>query len=414
MGWIAHSDANAFYASVELLHRPALRDKPVVVGGAEESRHGIVLAKNQFAKEFGIKTGVSLMEARRHCPDLITLPPNYQLYLKYARMIREIYADYSHIQEAFGLDESWIDLSANATTSRDAVLLAEAIRARINKELGITVSIGLSWNKIYSKLGSDYRKPDACTLIDREHYKEIVYPLPASDLLYVGPATTVKLSRRQIHTIGDIVTVGPEHMKRLLGKVGEMIWTFASGLDLTPVHDSGNGGMKSIGNSSTFPRDLVNDDDVKMAFYVLAESVAARLRENGFEAGNVQIYLRGNDLSSFERQIKLQRPTFITSELVNTAMFLFEQNYHWQRPLRSLGIRGTDLKPIGSAAQVSLFVNEAQRDRLIKKEYALDYMRRRFGYFSVQRGILLGDKHLADLDAKKDNVIHPVGYQYMG
>lgn len=413
MGYVLHSDGNAFYASIELLFRPSLRGKPVVVGGDEEARHGIVLTKNQLAKQYGVKTGVSLVEARRHCPGLVSLPPNYPLYLKYARLMREIYSEYSDKTEAFGLDESWLDISAIARTSRGAVQIAEEIRARIRRDLGITVSIGVSWNKIYAKLGSDYKKPDTVTLIDRENYNELVYPLPASDLLYVGPATSAKLENRFIRTIGDIVQAGPDKMKRLLGKVGEMLWIFASGNDTTPVADTGEEGMiKSIGNSSTFPRDLIDNENVKMAFYVLGESVAARLRENGFEVGTVQIHLRGSDLVSFERQMKLDRPTFISSELVDAAMRLFTRHYTWQRPLRSVGIRGTDLVPIGSRRQLSLFENEAQRDRRIRLEYATDYIRGRYGYFSLRRSSMLRDLSLTQLDAKKDNVIHPIGYQY--
>lgn len=413
MGWLLHSDANSFYASVELLFRPALRSKPVVVGGDEEARHGIVLTKNIIAKRYGIKTGTSLMEARRQCPDLISLPPNYPLYLKYAGLLREIYSEYSDQCEAFGLDESWLDISPIAKTSRDAALIAEEIRARINKELGITVSIGASWNKPYAKLGSDYKKPDALTVIDKDNYEELVYPLPAADLLYVGPATSEKLGNRYIRTIGDIVKSGPEQMRRMLGKVGEMIWLFASGNDQTPVSNTGEEGMiKSIGNSSTFPRDLTTTEDVKMAFYVLAESVAARLREHGFECQTVQIQLRGNDLISFERQMKLDRPTFITGDLVAAAMQLFTKNYHWPRPLRSIGIRGADLSPDGSVAQLSFFEDEKQRDKRIRLEYAIDHIRNRYGYFSLQRGLLLQDKLLTRLDAKKENVIFPVGYQH--
>ena len=412
MGWIGHSDANSFYCSVELLFRPALRDKPVVVGGDEEARHGIVLTKNQIAKKYGVKTGVALVEARRYCPDLISLPPNYPLYLKYAHLLREIYSEYTDRQEPFGLDESWLDLSPIAKTARDATLLANEIRARITKELGITVSFGLSWNKIYAKLGSDYKKPDALTLIDKDNYKRIVFPLSTSNLLYVGSATAKKLDNRYIRTIGDIVDAGADRMKRLLGKVGEMLWTFAVGNDTTPVSLLGaEPTMKSIGNSSTFPRDLTDVDDVKMAFFVLAESVAARLRENGFEAGTVQIHLRGNDLSSFERQMKLRRPTFITGELVDAAMHLFSKNYFWQRPLRSVGIRGCDLVPIGNAVQLSLFEDEAKRDQRIRLEYAIDFIRERWGYFSLQRGLMLEDRKLTALDAKRDNTIHPIGYQ---
>ena len=416
MGWIIHSDADSFYASVELLFRPMLRDKPVVCGGDENLRHGIVLARNQLAKKFGIKTGVALVEARRYCPHLISVPPNYNLYLKYARLLREIYSEYSDRTEPFGLDESFVDLSPIAKTARDATMLSEEIRARVNKELGISVSVGVSTNKIYAKLGSDVNKPDGLTLISPDNYKEIVYRLPASDLLNVGPARSAILDNRYIRTIGDIVEAGPEKMGRILksNAVGNMLYTFASGNDITPVALTGESiGMETIGNSNTFPRDLIDNGDVRMAFWVLAESVAARLRENGFEAGTVKIYLRSNDLSSFERQMKLERPTFISGELVDAAMYLFTKKYYWQRPLRSLGIRACELLPIGSAAQMSLFEDEVKRDKRIRLEYATDFIRNRYGYFSLQRGVLLEDRKLTSLDAKKDNIIHPVGYQYV-
>lgn len=415
MRWILHSDINSCYASIELVFRPELRDKPVVVGGDEEARHGIVLAKNLIAKKFGIKTGVALVEARRYCPGLITLPPNYPLYLKYARIIREIYSEYSDAVEPFGLDEAWIDISPIASRERDAVMFANEIRARIFKELGVTVSIGLSWNKIYAKLGSDYKKPDAVTVITKENYKEIVFPLPASDLLYVGPATAEKLKRHGIRTIGGIAEAGRDNMlKRLFGKVGEMLWVFASGNDTSPVIPMGEEAIiKSVGNSSTFPRDLVNDEDVKMAFYVLAESVASRLREHGFLCKTLQISLRGDDLAGFERQMKLEQPTNLAGELVPAAMGLFRKNYAWQRPLRSVGIRGANLIPAGSPQQLSLFIDEQKQNKIIWLENTMDYIRDRYGYFSLQRAVLLQDRSLTGLDAKKDNIIHPVGYTYV-
>ena len=415
MGWILHSDINSCYASIELVFRPELRDKPFVVGGDEEARHGIILAKNLIAKKYGIKTGATLLEARRCCPTLISVPPNYQLYLKFSRIIREIYLEYSDVVEPFGLDEAWVDISHIASDSKEATMVAEEIRARIYKELGVTVSIGVSWNKPYAKLGSDYRKPDAVTVITPDNYKQIVYPLPASDLLYVGPATTKKLAAYNIRTIGDMVEAGErKFLKQLLGKVGTMLTIFASGQDITPVIPMGEEAIiKSVGNSSTFHRDLVDDNDIRIAFYVLAESVSARLREGGFECKTVQISLRGNDLFRFERQMKLDRQTNLASELVPAAMRLFKKNYHWSRPLRSVGIRGVDLSPIGSPQQLSLLVDERYRDKVIALENSVDYIRERFGYHSCQRALFLTDKHLSGLDARKDNVIHPVGYTYI-
>jgi len=413
--FIAHSDINAAYASIELVFRPELRDKPIVVGGDEEARHGIVLAKNQIAKKFGIKTGVALVEARRCCPDLISLPPNYPLYLKYARMIREIYLEYSDAIEPFGLDEAWFNLTGIVSNEKQAILLVKEIASRILKELGVTVSVGLSWNKIYAKLGSDYKKPSGLTVINKDNYKEIVYPLPASDLLYVGYATTQKLAKYGINTIGGIAESSSGGLlKRTFGKVGDMLVVFASGKDTTPIIPMGEEAIfKSVGNSSTFPRDLVDNEDVIMAFYVLAESVASRMREAGFECKTVQISVRGNDLLSFERQMKLERPTNLVAELVPAAMRLFTKNYFWQRPLRSIGIRGADLIAAGSAQQLSLFTDEERRDKIIRLENAVDYIRDRYGYFSLQRALLLRDRGLTDLDAKKDNTIHPVGYTYV-
>ncbi|MCL2741665.1 MAG: DNA polymerase IV [Oscillospiraceae bacterium] len=412
--FIAHSDINSCYASIELVFRPDLRDRPVAVGGDEEARHGIVLAKNLIAKRCGVRTGNSLVEARRACPGLITLPPNYPLYQKYSMMAREIYSEYSYAVEPFGLDESWFDLTGVASSEGQAVAAVKGIMARISKELGVTVSVGLSWNKIYAKLGSDYRKPSGLTVINKENYREVVYPLPASDLLYVGPATTAKLSRYGIRTIGELARdENAELLSKALGKVGLMLIVFAAGRDVTPVADSGGSGViKSVGNSSTFPRDLSCEEDVKMAFYVLAESVSSRMREGGFECGTVQISLRGSDLFGFERQRRLDRPTNVTSELVPAAMGLLRGGYSWQRPLRSVGIRGADLVPMDGPRQLSLLYDEGRRLRAMRLEDAVDHVRDRFGYFALQRALLLKDRRLTGLDAKKENVIHPVSYTF--
>ena len=410
--YIIHSDLNSCYASIELARRPQLRDKPVAVGGSEESRHGIVLARNLVAKKYGVTTGNSLMEARRACPDLVTLPPNYNLYLQESQHARSIYSEYSDFTEAFGIDESWADISMLASSDHQAKLIADEIRRKIKREMGVTVSIGVSFNKIYAKLGSDYRKPDAITQITRENFKEIVFPLPAADLLYVGRQTAKKLNSNIIRTIGDIVEAGPERMRSVLNsKVGEMLWVFAAGMDTTPVAQVGDeGAIKSVGNSNTFSRDLVNNEDIYGAFWMLGESVASRLREGGFEAQTVEIYARGNDLASISRQQKLERPTCLASELVPAAMTLFRMRYDWSRPIRSLGIRGANLIPAGSIGQTSLFVSEELRLKRERKEQAIDYLRERFGYLSVQRAILMSSD--INHDAKSDNTIHPISYIY--
>jgi len=408
---ILHVDLNNFYASVECLHRPELRDKPVVVGGNPALRHGIVLAKNYLAKSFGIKTGEVIWQARKKCPDLIALPPDYSLYLRFARLAREIYLNYTDQIEPFGIDEAWLDVTKSINLYGTGKEIADQIRARIKFELGITASVGVSYNKIFAKLGSDLKKPDATTVITPENFREVVWPLPASDLLYVGRSTERKLARYMIRTIGDIATTSRDFLHFILGKWGDVLWSFANGEDDSPVAIFGEEGfIKSIGNSTTTPRDLVNNEDVKLVLYVLAESVAARMREHGFRCRTVQIHVRDTDLAVFERQAKTARPTNLSSEIALLAMKLFTDNYHWEKPLRSIGVRGTDLVTEGKAIQVSLFMDEEKRKRHEDLEKTVDILRKRFGHFSIQRGMMLGDRRLTDLNPKDDHVIHPVGF----
>lgn len=295
---ILHSDMNNFYASVECLYRPELREKPVVVGGDPEQRHGIVLAKNGIAKKFGIKTGEAIWQARQKCSFLVALPPDFKKYLRFSRRAKEIYSDYTDQIEPFGIDEAWLDVTGSSGKTGEEI--AQEIRQRIKDELGVTVSIGVSWNKIFAKLGSDYKKPDAVTAITRNNYRDIVWPLPASDLLYVGRATESKLKGVGINTIGDIALSDAKFLKSRLGKWGEYLWSFANGLDSSPVVRAGDEAIiKSIGNSTTTPRDLVNEEDVKMVVYLLGESVASRMREHGFKARTVALYVRDNELRSY-------------------------------------------------------------------------------------------------------------------
>ena len=277
---ILHSDMNNCYASIELLHRPELRGKPLAVGGDPEARHGIVLAKDQFAKKAGVKTGMALWQAKQVCPDIVFVPPRMDLYLRFSRLAHEIYGDYTDRQEAFGIDESWLDVTESCSLKGSGEKIAEEISRRIKKELGITVSIGVSWNKIFAKLGSDYKKPDAITVINQENYKNIVWPLPVEDLLFVGRATKKKLNKLGIYTIGALAETDSDILKIHLGKVGMILSYFANGNDNTPVcHQDENAPIKSIGNSTTTPRDLTTETDVSIIVWLLAESVSARLRE---------------------------------------------------------------------------------------------------------------------------------------
>lgn len=403
---ILHSDMNNFYASVECAHRPEMRGKPVVVGGDEELRHGIVLAKNYIAKATGIRTGEALWQARQKCPGLLVLPPNYPLYLKYAKFARQIYADYTSQIEPFGLDEAWLDVSGE-----DGIRVANEIRSRFKRELGVTASVGVSYNKIFAKLGSDIKKPDATTLISQSNFKSVAWPLPVEELLYVGRATKTKLHRIGITTIGDLAATPAPLLHSLFGKVGDVLFTFANGLDDSPVMQMDEESLiKSVGNSTTTPRDLTCNEDVKITLFVLCESVCARMREHGFLGRTVAISIRDNTLFHFERQCKLNRPSHISREITDAAMRLFAENYSWPRPIRSIGVRCTDLIPSSMPLQLSVFTNEQQRKKQEALDKAVDEVRRRFGHFSIQRACMLADKPLGGINPKGDHIIHPVGF----
>ena len=405
---ILHSDCNSFYASVECLHRPEIRDKPVAVGGDVEQRHGIILAKNEYAKKYGIKTGEALWQAQQKCPGLVIVPPRFALYQRFSKLCHKIYLDYTDRVEPFGLDECWLDITAKGA---DGVKMAHEIRERIKYELGITVSIGVSYNKIFAKLGSDYKKPDAVTEISRENYREIAWPLPAGDLLYVGPATQRKLQSYCKHTIGDLANTPERTLKGWFGKWGSVLYAFSNGYDNTPVAQYGDHEeIKSIGNSTTTPRDLVDIEDVKIILYVLGDSVARRLREQGCKGRTISISVRDNQLISFTRQHTFAHYTNITSEIAQVSIELFVQNYKWNQPIRSLGISISDLVSNDTPLQMDMFGSGLEQLRKEQLDSAVDNLKRRFGTSAVLPAVLLTDPGLSGFDPKRDHTIHPVGF----
>jgi len=406
-----HSDLNNFYASVECLHRNEIRNNPVAVCGDPAARHGIVLAKNYLAKAAGIKTGEAIWQAQQKCPELIVVPPNYPLYLRFSRLARSIYASYTDQVEPFGLDEAWLDVAGSCHLYGDGIKIANEIRERIKFEMGVTASVGVSYNKIFAKLGSDMKKPDATTVISRDNFKQIVWPLPAGDLLYVGHATERKLARYDITAIGDIANASPKYLKSFLGKWGEVLWSFANGYDNSPVIHMGEEALiKSVGNSITTPRDLETDEDVQIIFYVLGESVATRMREHGFKCRTVQIHIRDKTLFSFSLQGKFHKPTNLSSDIAEKAFSLFLANYSWLNPIRSIGLRGCDLVATNTLEQLSLFGDEKKSVKQEKAENTIDALRHRFGHLSVQRAVLLRDAALGSINPKEDHIIHPISF----
>ena len=408
---ILHSDINCCYAAIEHLHHPELAGKPLAVGGDPEARHGIVLTADYIAKKHGVKTGMALWQAKQVCPEINFISPRMDLYLRFSKMAHEIYGEYTDLQEAYGIDESWLDVTDSVSIKGDGEKIAAEISNRMKSELGITVSIGVSFNKIFAKLCSDYKKPDAITTMHRDEYRKKAWALPASDLLYVGRSTSVKLAKMGIRTIGDLATTDEKILHSQLGKMGDILWAFANGYDDSPVkYENAHAPIKSIGNSTTTPRDLVNDQDVKIVLTILAESVAARLRENGFKCRVVEISVRDNGLFSFTRQRKIDHATNVTREIAEEAYRLFKENYNWQKPIRSVGVRGADLVNDNYWEQLDLFSSAEQREKQMKVDEAVDTIRKRFGFYSVQRGLMYCDRILSAVDAKAEHTVHPHGY----
>ena len=406
---ILHSDLNNFYASVECLYHPEYRGKPLAVLGDPEARHGIVLAKNYEAKSYGVQTGDPMWMAQKKCPDIVFVPPHYDLYMKHSKLIREIYSEYTDKVEPYGLDECWLDVSGSTMLFGSGEDIANEIRKRVKFELGVSISVGVSFNKIFAKLGSDMKKPDATTVIESNRFKEIVWPLPVKELLYVGRATHAKLKRKGIFTIGDLANSNPDNLRFWLGKMGVVLWQFANGLDTSPVSNIGAKSLiKTVGNSTTAPRDLVTDEDIKITLMVLSESVSARLREYGFICRTVQIGIRDNELEWFERQGKLEIPNRTAKSIFELSFSLFKKHTNG-KPIRSLSVRACDLKPM-DFVQLSLLPDVAKLQKQEELEAAMDNLRNRFGHFSVQKGMMLNDKELSNLDPKNDHIIHPMSF----
>lgn len=407
---ILHADMNSCYASIECLHRPELRNLPVAVAGDPGERRGIILAKNDLAKRHGVKTAEAVWQARQKCPGLVLVPPNYPLYLRFSRLFKGILLEYSDQVESFGIDEAWIDVTGSVGLFGTGQEIADEIRHRVREELGITASVGVSWNKIFAKLGSDYKKPDATTEIDRDNYKAIVWPLAADDLCFLGQKTFQKLERQGIRTIGQLANADVRMLRELLGVQGETLWKYANGRDTSPValYDERDE-VKSIGNSTTSPRDLITETDVRLVVQILSESVAARLREHRLKGRVVAVTVRDNKLLHFSRQTTLPESTNLHSVISEAAMKLIIKNWDWHTGIRSLGVRVTDLWPEERPVQASLFENDRQQ-KSEALERTIDHLRSRFGHGSIQTALVLSDPALSGINPKEEHIIHPVAF----
>lgn len=377
-----------------MLH-PELREKAVAVCGSTETRHGIVLAKSEKAKKAGIKTGMVNWEAERLCPNLILVPPHFEEYTKYSRLARSIYQRYTDFVEPYGMDECFLDVSGSSAMYGTGSEIAEKIRQTTKSELGLTVSIGVSYNKIFAKLGSDMKKPDAVTEVTEDSFKEQVWPLPVSDLFFVGRATTKKLSRYGVCTIGDLAALSPEFLQKLFGKNGLVLWTYANGLDTSPVmnHDFVMP-IKSIGHGITCTSDLKSEEDVWHVFLELSQDIGHKLRTHGVKANGVQIFVKDNDLSAKQYQGKLSYATSSPTEIAMRARKLFDDNYSWELPVRALTVRAIDLREENEAEQLDMLNDISKLERSEKLFDCVEDIRRRFGKRAVYSASLMGDNNM--------------------
>lgn len=417
---IMHIDMNAFYASVAQHLDPAIRNRPVAVAGDPKKRNGIILAKSREAKACGVKTAEAIWQARQKCPQLIVVKPDYAAYKRYSRLARMIYYEYTDQVEPFGLDESWIDVTGSLQLfGGSAMLIAREISERVKDELGLTVSIGVSWNKVFAKLGSDTDPGDGIVSISRDNYQDVAWPLAASEMIYVGPATARKLHSAGYDTIGDVAHAGDYFLDKRFGKIGRMLRSFARGEDASPVRvmDPARADVdyevKGIGNGLTAPHDIMCESDAKALTWLLAESVSQRLRESRLRCKTVSIGIRrARDLLGYTRQVTLRMPTCLTTDIANTAMGLIRANQPLdeEHAIRAIHVRATNLSSMYDPVQHDLF-GDAEKMRVLERlDLAIDELRRRFGNKCVHRAVELTDEVMAGLDIKRDNTVHPIGF----
>nr|WP_326216106.1 DNA polymerase IV [uncultured Oscillibacter sp.] len=398
---ILHCDLNCFFASVELLSHPDLRHLPVAVCGDPSSRHGIILAKNEPAKRCGVQTAETIWQAKKKCPSLVLLPPHHDRYRVYSKQVNAIYEQYTDLVEPFGIDESWLDVTGSLHLfGGDAAALADTLRRRVREELGLTLSVGVSFNKVFAKLGSDYKKPDATTVISRENWKEIVWPLPVGDLLFVGGAARKLLAQYGVKTIGDLAACPTDMLESLMGKLGTQLHEYACGLDASPVRSRyDREPVKSVGNGTTFPQNLTTWEQVRGGIAVLADSVATRLRRYGLYAGGVQVTVRDPAFRDRSRQTQLSTPTHLIRDITAAAMELTGQLWKPPSPIRALTVTAIHLAtPSDAYEQVDLFTaaEAPKRKKQEQLEAAMDHIRSKYGTDAISYGASRPEKEEED------------------
>ncbi len=406
---ILHSDLNNFYASVECMLNPNLQGKHVAVCGNKADRHGIVLAKNQGAKMLGVKTGEPIWQAKIKCPDLVIVPPQYDQYLKYSEIVRNIYYNFTDMIEPFGMDECWLDVSGCTKSMGSGVKIAGDIKEQVKAKTGLTVSVGVSYNKIFAKLGSDMKKPDAVTYIPKENYKEKVWPLDVGELLGVGYKTRQKLKTKNINTIGDLAAASPERLKLWLGVNGIRLWRYANGYDNSRVSVFDyTPPIKSIGHGITCVTDLLNNEEVWRVILELTGTVARRLKENKLEASGIAISVKDKNLVTKEYQEQLFTSTSSTKALSKAFFDLFLRRYTWKENVRAVSVRAINLVSANMPKQLSFFDDGTAAEKQQKLDKVADSLKSKYGKKIITYASLMQDLKMPP--AKDAELILPSFY----
>lgn len=399
---ILHCDINNCYASIECAENPDLKGKPIAVCGSSEDRHGIVLAKSQEAKIFGVQTGETIWQAKLKCPSLITVKPNFDKYLKYSKAARDIYYRFTDKIESFGLDECWLDVTGSTKLFGSGEEIAHMIRKTISDELGITVSVGVSFNKVFAKLASDLKKPNAVTIIDKKTFKKTVWQLPAEYLMGVGRQTLKSLNSMYIKTIGDLAKESPDKLQKALGKNGYQLWEYANGYESSPVSDCDfSSPVKSIGHGITTPSDLKCNDDAWHLIFALSETVGKKLRSNRLAATGIQISVRDSEFKNYDFQCILPTPTQSSLAISRQAYALFAKKYNWAHDIRSISVRAINLVPYGSPYQLDLWGTSLKTDKLETIENTMDKLQYRFGENIINYALIMYNKNHYSFSERK-------------
>lgn len=386
---ILHCDCNGFFASVECVLNPELRNVPMAVGGDPKSRHGIILAKNELAKPYNIKTAETIWQAKRKCPDLVIVPPHHDIYKEYSKRVNDIYKRYTDFVEPFGIDESWLDVTGSKRLFGNGETIANELRKKVKEETGLTISVGVSFNKIFAKLGSDYKKPDATTVFSRENWKEMIFPMPVKELLYVGKTTESNLLHMGIHTIGELAAADKKLLEKRLGRAGAMLYIYANGLDDSPVKSVyEREEVHSVGKGMTFDKDISDRNEISHEVSILAENIAYRMRRKKVKCTTVQVQIKNPQFHTISRQKRLDKPTYLAKEIADAAMEIIDSSWNIKNPIRMLTVTGANIIPESEInEQISFFdTDNEEREKREHLEKTMDKLKEKFGSNMIKFG----------------------------